>query len=83
MNDFPKRYLLKLSTDQTTPKRSNSLTLHSLSLLLRKRDANAIVCESAAERCSNAAHKPKRDASHLTRVSKFRLICVFPVVFAT
>ena len=73
MNVFAKRQYLKCFTDQTTPKSFNSMTVYRLSLLLRKRDANAIFCQSVGELCSNAAPEPIRDATHMAWVFEFGL----------
>ena len=49
------------------PKSCNSLTLYLSSLLLRKLDANAIVCQTVSEHFSNTAPKQVRDASHFMK----------------
>ena len=51
------------------PKSCNSLTLYLSSMLLRKLDANAIVCQTVSEHCSNTAPKQVRDASHFMQKS--------------
>ncbi|XP_075255316.1 uncharacterized protein LOC142348034 [Convolutriloba macropyga] len=45
-------------------------SLRRSSLELRKRDANATLCQPVGERCSNAAPNPALEASHLIRVSR-------------
>ena len=68
VKDFPEGYYLKYSASQATPSNSNSFKLYRSSLEYTKRDENANVFKPSFVRCSNAASKLAREASHLTRV---------------
>ena len=56
--------------------------LYLSSTEFRNCDANATVCQSFGNRCSNAQPKPFREASHFIRVSKSGLKCLLSVVSA-